>query len=278
MKKKMIALLLAVTVLCITACGAKDEVVEATINEPAPIVTEREEGEIDPGAQVETAEVVEEEVTEEDVAEAEPVEETEVESEDGTEADGASDAGSELEAEDDVSLGTNDGTIYENAYFGIGCKLDDQWVMQTDEQILELNNLVADKVSDKFAEVFESGVVITDMMATNVNQVDTVNTGIEKLNGVAMLVDENKYIELSDPQVVEMLGSMGIENITSTRMETEVAGKKRATLLIQGEYFGVPVYEKMVCIKKSGYMFVMTTCTWGEDKTDEVLSNFYEIQ
>lgn len=278
MKKKMIALLLAVTVLCITACGAKDEVVEATINEPAPVVTEREEGEIDPGAQVETAEVVEEAVTEEDVAEAEPVEETEVESEDGTEADGASDTGSELEAEDDVSLGTNDGTIYENAYFGIGCKLDDQWVMQTDEQILELNNLVADKVSDKFAEVFESGVVITDMMATNVNQVDTVNTGIEKLNGVAMLVDENKYIELSDPQVVEMLGSMGIENITSTRMETEVAGKKRATLLIQGEYSGVPVYEKMVCIKKSGYMFVMTTCTWGEDKTDEVLSNFYEIQ
>ena len=278
MKKKMIALLLAVTVLCITACGAKDEVVEATINEPAPVVTASEEGEIDPVAQVETAEVVEEEVTEEDVLEAEPVEETEVESEDGTEADGALDAGSELEAEDDVSLGTNDGTIYENAYFGIGCKLDDQWVMQTDEQILELNNLVADKVSDKFAEVFESGVVITDMMATNVNQVDTVNTGIEKLNGVAMLVDENKYIELSDPQVVEMLGSMGIENITSTRMETEVAGKKRATLLIQGEYSGVPVYEKMVCIKKSGYMFVMTTCTWGEDKTDEVLSNFYEIQ
>ncbi len=278
MKKKMIALLLAVTVLCITACGAKDEVVEATINEPAPVVTASEEGEIDPVAQVETAEVVEEEVTEEDVLEAEPVEETEVESEDGTEADGASDAGSELEAEDDVSLGTNDGTIYENAYFGIGCKLDDQWVMQTDEQILELNNLVADKVSDKFAEVFESGVVITDMMATNVNQVDTVNTGIEKLNGVAMLVDENKYIELSDPQVVEMLGSMGIENITSTRMETEVAGKKRATLLIQGEYSGVPVYEKMVCIKKSGYMFVITTCTWGEDKTDEVLSNFYEIQ
>lgn len=278
MKKKMIALLLAVTVLCITACGAKDEVVEATINEPAPVVTASEEGEIDPVAQVETAEAVEEEVTEEDVLEAEPVEETEVESEDGTEADGASDAGSELEAEDDVSLGTNDGTIYENAYFGIGCKLDDQWVMQTDEQILELNNLVADKVSDKFAEVFESGVVITDMMATNVNQVDTVNTGIEKLNGVAMLVDENKYIELSDPQVVEMLGSMGIENITSTRMETEVAGKKRATLLIQGEYSGVPVYEKMVCIKKSGYMFVMTTCTWGEDKTDEVLSNFYEIQ
>lgn len=278
MKKKMIALLLAVTVLCITACGAKDEVVEATINEPAPVVTASEEGEIDPVAQVETAEVVEEEVTEEDVLEAEPVEETEVESEDGTEADGASDAGSELEAEDDVSLGTNDGTIYENAYFGIGCKLDDQWVMQTDEQILELNNLVADKVSDKFAEVFESGVVITDMMATNVNQVDTVNTGIEKLNGVAMLVDENKYIELSDPQVVEMLGSMGIENITSTRMETEVAGKKRATLLIQGEYSGVPVYEKMVCIKKSGYMFVMTACTWGEDKTDEVLSNFYEIQ
>ena len=278
MKKKMSALLLAVTVLCMTACGAKDEVVEATINEPAPVVTEREEGEIDPGARIETAEVVEEEVTEEDVAEAEPVEETEVESEDGTEADGASDTGSELEAEDDVSLGTNDGTIYENAYFGIGCKLDDQWVMQTDEQILELNNLVADKVSDKFAEVFESGVVITDMMATNVNQVDTVNTGIEKLNGVAMLVDENKYIELSDPQIVEMLGSMGIENITSTRMETEVAGKKRATLLIQGEYSGVPVYEKMVCIKKSGYMFVMTTCTWGEDKTDEVLSNFYEIQ
>lgn len=278
MKKKMIALLLAVTVLCITACGAKDEVVEATINEPAPVVTASEEGEIDPVAQVETAEVVEEAVTEEDVAEAEPVEETKVESEDGTEADGASDTGSELEAEDDVSLGTNDGTIYENAYFGIGCKLDDQWVMQTDEQILELNNLVADKVSDKFAEVFESGVVITDMMATNVNQVDTVNTGIEKLNGVAMLVDENKYIELSDPQVVEMLGSMGIENITSTRMETEVAGKKRATLLIQGEYSGVPVYEKMVCIKKSGYMFVMTACTWGEDKTDEVLSNFYEIQ
>ena len=278
MRKKMLALLFAVTVLCVTACGAKNETVEATMNQPAPIVTEKEESATEPEALEETAEAVEEELKEDAVAETEAAEATETESGEGTEADAASDTGSETEEEGDVSLGTNDGSIYENAYFGIGCKLDDQWVMQTDEQILELNNLVADRVSDKFAEVFESGVVITDMMATNVNQVDTVNTGIEKLNGVAMLVDENKYVELSAPQVEEMLGSMGIENISSTQMETEVAGKKRATLFIQGEYSGVPVYEKMVCIKKSSYMFVMTACTWVEDTTDVVLSNFYEIQ
>ena len=272
MKKKMLALLFAVIVLGITACGSKNETVEGTINQPAPILTEKEEGATDSGTFEGTDE------GEIDPGASETISEVEIASEAAEEPAEVVEKESEEAAEDNVSLGTNDGTIYENAYFGIGCKLDDQWVMQTDEEILEINNIVADTVSDKFSEVFESGVVITDMMATNVNQVDTVNTGIEKLEGVAMLVDESKYIELSDPQVVEMLGSMGIENITSTQMEMEVAGKKRATLHIQGEYSGVPVYEKMVCIKKSSYMFVMTACTWVEDMTDEVLSNFYEIQ
>lgn len=256
MKKRVIASLLAVTLVCMmTACGEKD--VTGTVTEKAEAEVTEEIAEAAEEAVEEVAEEVAEEV-EEEVAE-EPVEEA-------------------AEGDDNISIGVNEGNTYENAFFGVGCTLDSDWTLESQEQILARNKLAADMVDEKFAEVFESGAVITDMVATNSNGVDTVNVGIEKLVGGAMLIDEDKYIELSDPQVTEMLGSMGLENVTSTQLDVSLAGENHAGLLIEAEYSGIKVYEELVCIKNGSYILCVTACTWQENKVDDILSTFYALQ
>ncbi len=266
MKKKFITLLCALSVATIlVACGTDADVtgeIKSTVEEAQT------------GEDLEEVTEATEEVTPEVIEEAETTDETEA-----TEvSDDTTEASDDESGDNAISMGVSKDNQYENAYFAIGCKLDENWTFETEEQILARNQLAADMVAEKFASVFESGAVITDMVATHSNQLDTVNVGIEKLTGGAMLIDEKQYIELSDPQVTEMLESMGLEKVTSNQTEIELAGKTHGSLEISAEYSGVKVYEKLVVVKNGAYVLCITTCTWQENECDDILSNFYAIE
>lgn len=256
MRKKLIALLCAVNIVCMmTACGAaKEEDVQGQVVATAD-------------AKNEATEAVEDKKDESSAAE-----------ENSTQAEETTAAETTEESDEQVTLGSNQNNVYENTYFGIGCELDSEWTCQNDEEIRETNQFAADMMGDEYAEILEQGTNITDMVAVHSNGTDTVNVGIEKLTGGAMLVDEKKYIEVSLEQVEGMLSSMGLENIKATQTEVEFAGGTHAGMLVEGEYQGTPLYEQLVCLKKGSYMLCATVCTWQENTTDDVLSNFYGLE
>lgn len=256
MKKRMIAAILAVSMVCMmTACGEKGV---------ASTVTEAEAENVEAALSTEEKAVDTDETKEDEVV-TEEVEET---VEDAVE-------------DDSFTLGVNEGNTYENTYFGIGCTLDNTWSLESQEQILERNQLASDLVGDEMGEVlsdaFESGRVITDMVAVNENEMDTTTIGVEKLIGGSMLIDENQYIELSENQVTEALSNMGLENITTTQLNVDFAGEKHAGVLIEAEYSSVPVYEELVVIKNGAYILCMTVATWEENGIDAILSSFYPL-
>ena len=263
MKKRVIAVLLAVSLVCVmTACGEKEvtgNVTEAKVENVEAALAEAE-------AAVEETEAEEEEAVVEEVSEV--VEEV------------AEEAAEEAE-EEAITIGVNEGNTYENEYFGIGCTLDSDWTLESQEQILARNQLASDLVGDEIGEVlsdaFESGRVITDMVAVNANGMDTVNVGIEKLVGGAMLIDEKQYIDLSEPQLIEALTSMGLENVTTTKIDLDFAGDKHAGVLIEAEYSGVPVYEELAVVKNGAYILCVTAATWQENGIDAIFSNFYAL-
>lgn len=255
MKKKLAVLLCALSVMTFAACGAQgpDEMPVGEVTEAVADVAEA----------ANEVEEVAEEVVEEVADVAEEVVEEVAEEENG---------------DSEISLGLNDGSKYENTYFGIGCAFDEEWTMENEEQILARNQIAKDLVDEKFASAFESAAVITDMVAVNNNGVDTVNAGIEKLQGGAMLIDEKTYIEISAPQVTEMFESMGLENIVATPGEIEFCGNTHSCLDIEADYNGNAVFEKLVVVKNKNYILCITACTWNENKIDSILDKFYAAE
>ena len=72
----------------------------------------------------------------------------------------------ETEAEESFSVGATVNNTYENAYFGIGVTLDDNWSFETQEEINADNGLVKDILDDAdYTEALENGTVYTDMSA-----------------------------------------------------------------------------------------------------------------
>lgn len=179
--------------------------------------------------------------------------------------------------EAEFSTGTSSGSKYENKFIGIGCELDSNWVLMSDAEMQEVNKASQEMVGGEYQKMMEQAEVVYDMMATNVNETDTVNVNLEKLSGIARLIDESDYVEQSLASLSEPLESMGIENVQMETGEMEFAGATHKTVSVEGDFMGIKVYEKLVCVKCSGYMAVVTVCTWQENTTDQVLESFYAV-
>jgi len=183
----------------------------------------------------------------------------------------------ETTAGPELSLGSTSGNRWENQFIGIGCELDENWTFMTDEEIRQQNQVSSDLVGDEYKEAMESANVIYDMMATHANQTDTVSVTMEKLSGAALLITEELYIEASKESLEGAIGSMGVENIQTSVEEADFAGESHYSILLEGEYSGVKIYEKLAVVKCNGYMACITVATWVENRTEEILDSFYGL-
>ncbi len=176
-----------------------------------------------------------------------------------------------------LQVGSSSANRYKNEFIGIGVEFDDKWVFKTDEEIKEINKAAIGMLGDDYAEVVESASVLTDMYATNVNETDTVNVSLEKLMGVNLMISEEDYVEASLPSLKGGLESMGITNLEVKTGTTEFAGKTHAFVELKGKYADVDLYEAVVVVKCSGYVAVIAACTWGENTTGNIISQFYAL-
>ena len=180
-------------------------------------------------------------------------------------------------AEPSFAVGSSSGNRYENAFLGIGCTLDENWIFLTDEQIRENNIDASDMMDEEYQQILENASVVYDMMATNVNEVDTVCLNMEKLSGAAKLITEEQYAQLSLENLEGSLSSVGVENIQTSIESISFAGGTHTCVRVEGEYSGLGVYESMVCYKRGGYVAVVVACTWLEDGTQAILDCFYAL-
>lgn len=242
MKRKLALVLCSMTVLALTACGGPKEMPTGTTTE-TKTATSTEVSEDTTSTSTEASDVTE--TTEED--------------------------------DENIKLGVNEPGKYENEFFGVGCTLPDDWTFLTQEEINENNQLTVDLTDNSAVKnAFENNTVLTDMMASCGQ--DSVNVTIEKLQSAAKLIDEQKYAELSEPQLKTQFESMGVTYVGSNIGEMDFAGSKRVTLDIELKAGDVTIFEKMVLIKKGGYMFLTTACTFNENTTDDIFANFYAVE
>lgn len=185
--------------------------------------------------------------------------------------------GALAEEEDSFGLGDAENNTYWNETMSIGCTLDENWYFYTREEILELNGMTAEMLDETLAEAVREAGAMMDMYAMNLVTGATVNVNLERLSlSNSLLISETSYIKLSEESLCTVLGQMGCENVQVETGTMEFLGKEHACARVSAEISGVQMYETIVVIKTGRTMIVVTSASFYEDITEEVLSCFFD--
>lgn len=254
MKKLISILLLAAMLLALTACGAAGKAEDTAAADKLREAAQKAE---EATAAAEEAALAEETAAE--AAEAAPAEEAE----------------ETYEAEE--MIGEKSGNSYANETLGIRAAFSDNWTILDDEQTAQMLGLVADNFSEvDLAEQLRESGSLYDLYAMTVDQSgDNVNVVIEDLGVVnGIIIDEKKYLEIAEDQLETTFAQMGMTDVTLDKGTYSFAGKDHVSVLISGNYNGVPVYERMVLLKTGNYMGVVTAFSLDTARLDNIMGCF----
>lgn len=182
--------------------------------------------------------------------------------------------------EKEFQMGEMNGGTYTNAFLGISCQLSDDWTYYNEEQIAEINNMVADSISDEeLSEMMEKASTVQDMYAASSDGLATINVVFENMGVVyGTVMDEEKYIQTASPNLEKALTDMGMTDVQMEETTREFAGATRHSLRVSGSMNEVPVFEELVCIKEGNYMATITMASYMEDITDDMAALFTAVE
>ena len=184
---------------------------------------------------------------------------------------------------EEFKTGKIDGNTYSNDFFGIGCELDDNWTVLSEEEIAERSGLVLDTMEeggmdDSMRTAMENGSVVFDFFAQKNDNTAAINItvgNIGVLYGTAMT--EEGYIDATTEQMMKSIETIGYENVTTEKTTVTLAGTEHAALKLSGEYSGISIYQTMVVLRKGIYVGCVAFSCGGEDFSDDLVTLFYAL-
>lgn len=173
-------------------------------------------------------------------------------------------------AEDDVFVqGVRTDSTYSNETIGIQIDLTDDYVMATDEEILQMMQLGADVILDpeqsKSLIDISNITMLYEMMATNPSTGATVLVGAEKplLSGMS----QEQYVDANVRQIKEYLN---VDEVTQDSVE--MCGKEWDIVAYEMDFSGITLNYYLL-ITKAGDRFAMINFTvLDEESLDELSS------
>ena len=177
---------------------------------------------------------------------------------------------------DGFSAGVQAENSYWNEAVNIGCTLSDEWYFYTDEEIAEQNGLVTGMLREDYAKLLEESGSMMDMLAVNTETGENVNITLQRLTlADALVLDEQKYAEISAEPLVEALEQTGLENVSTSVDEVDFLGEKHPCIRVKALMQNMDFFETLVIVKTGRTVCVVTVACFLEDTTEEVLANFY---
>jgi len=190
----------------------------------------------------------------------------------------------EPEEDNDFSLGTMQGGIYENAYVGYGCALGEGWTYKTAEELQDISGLTKD--------IFEEGGVDTsafnqvmDMMAECADPIANININYTALSPqerlAHRLAGEEGIIDATLQQkdlLISTYAQAGIEVSTIEKVSVTFCGEERWAIYTTASIQGMPYYILQLFDTNIGpYYVTLTLGAFVEDTTPELLELFYSL-
>lgn len=181
--------------------------------------------------------------------------------------------------EKEVSLGAMHGGVYTNTYAGFTCTLDENWTFATAEQLQELPGNVSELFSNsEFAD--KLGTQIFDMQAENVTELVTMNVLYQKLDMSTRLayatLTEEQIIDATLDQKDAMIAAYeqaGMDVSSIEKVTVTFCGKTRTAMLTSATMEGVPYFTLQIFDCHLGEYSVTTTfASYVENNTEKLLA------
>lgn len=179
------------------------------------------------------------------------------------------------ESTPEFSLGGTNNNTYKNDFLGISCTLPSEWVFYTDEQILELNNIVGDVIDEDIAEQLKNAKIIYDMYVTEPGVGNSINVNMEKLNALQIVgLNIKNTLEAQMDTIRDAYTGMGYTNINIGYQKVTVDGKEFDGMRVTANYQGVNLYLTVFTFLRGSYLANVTVSSLQTDITDTILGYF----
>ena len=183
--------------------------------------------------------------------------------------------GSDPNAEETFSLGTTESNRYHSEFLGLSCTLPSEWVFYTDEEILELNNIVAGAMDEDVAAAIENADLIYDMYASNPNDYSSVNINLEKHTVLEITaINLKASLEAQFAAIKSTYENMGYTNVQIRYEKITVDGRELDAAVITAEIAGLTFNATAFCFKKGRYLANVSVSAFGADNVNTILSYF----
>lgn len=183
------------------------------------------------------------------------------------------------DADEEFQIGTTSGGEYENAFLGIGCALDENWVFASQEELAQMIGNTAEMFdNEEYAEQMKNANMFYDMFASADQGLVTINVVIQNMGVLyGAVLSEEKYLEIAMESLDEQLGSAGFADIQAETGTVSFAGQERTGLHISSTYQGIPYYCQQVYVKQGSYIAAISLISFSEDITASLLDYFYAV-
>ena len=182
-------------------------------------------------------------------------------------------------SDEEFALGSTTNTVYENKFIGIGCSFDNSWYFYTDEEIMQLNNYVADVQGEEYEEMMKNADVVYDMFAMNDNLMDNISVNLEKTNPLSLAtMNIKESLKATIDPIKTSFDNMGYTDFKAEVTTAKIEDQEFTCLWTTAQMQDITVYQKIIPIKCNGYLANLTLTTYQEDTIDNLLNDFYIIK
>lgn len=175
-----------------------------------------------------------------------------------------------------LSVGANDGSKYENKYFGIGFNAPQGWTFRSNEKINEMNGLKGKAAGAETQKAIENANILYGMVAQG--KAGTTSLMIEKLAGETAGVDEKKYMEISLAKTKAAMEKGGITDINMQSGTIDIGERNINAVKMSYKSKDQVINQVVFCMKKDQHMAVVTIAGPDEAQTMAVLSQYHVIK
>ena len=104
-----------------------------------------------------------------------------------------------------------------------------------------------------------------------------VNLNMQKLGGIASVVDESQFLEIVALQLEQTLASIGGQNCEYEITTVMLAVNETPCIMLTWELYGIPFYQCAAVKKADIYMAMITTTSLEEGQEEQLMSYWSEL-
>ena len=185
-----------------------------------------------------------------------------------------------------LSLGVVSGNTYTNTYAGLGCTLDEDWVILPAEELQELPEILKAAMEDtELGEAMKDVKQFTDMYAESTSGLTNMNILFQKLT----LKERLAYMVMTEEELVDQVlgqkdamidayAAAGIQVKSMEKVSVTFLGEPHFALLTMAETNEVPHFIlQLFDYHKGEYSVTLTLTSFMEDHTKTMLKLFYPL-